>query len=81
MVPRVIADGMPCLGHLPHQFWILLCQLTQHEEGCMNLVLLQNIKQGRGRLWVWPVVKCERSDSFPRGDMRETSQHPFLYKS
>jgi hypothetical protein len=32
-------------------------------------------------LWVWPVVKCERSDSFPRGDMRETSQHPFLYKS
>src|SRR5262245_45694933 len=36
MVPRVIADGMPGLGYLPHQSWIVLGPLPQHEEGGLD---------------------------------------------
>jgi hypothetical protein len=71
----MIPDGVPGLGHLPDQFWVLLGKLTNHEEGCVRLMSFKNLEKAGSELRVGPIIKRQGGNRLGCQDVGNGSRH------
>ena len=58
----MIANRVASLRDLPHEVWIPLCSLANHEEGSVCLMSFQYVEKARRKFIMRSVVKRESNN-------------------